>query len=78
MSTKKQQNIRQSTKANTIISVLPAAKQPSKNLQQNTLATLVQQDTVATVATTNAKLLWFSLKFFFFVFLDFFVFEPIT
>jgi hypothetical protein len=52
---RKKQNSNPTTTAKHSISALPPAKQPLTNLQQNSLAVLAQQDTVAIVATTTAK-----------------------
>jgi hypothetical protein len=56
---KKMQSIKQSTKANTTISVLQDAKNPSKQTPKNTSAA-TRQVTAAIAVTITAKQLRFS------------------
>jgi hypothetical protein len=58
---RKKQNSNPITTAKHSISAQLPAKQPSTNLQQNTLVVQVQQGTVAIAATTTAKPLRFSV-----------------
>jgi len=67
---KKLQSTKQSTKANTTISALQDAKNPSKRILKNTLAA-TRQVKVAVAVTTNAKLLRFSLDALFLISLRF-------
>jgi hypothetical protein len=57
---RKKQNSNPTTMVKHSFSAQPPAKQRSTNLQQNTLATQVQPDTVAIAAMTTAKPLRFS------------------
>jgi hypothetical protein len=63
---RKLQNTKRSTKANTTISALQDAKNPSKQTPKNTSVAILQV-TIAVAVTINAKHLWFSLKPFYFI-----------
>jgi hypothetical protein len=71
---RKKQNSNQITMAKHTISARLPAKQHSTNLQQNSLETLVQQGTVAIVATTIAKPISLALTLFSFCLFHVFVY----